>query len=77
MTDDEHAQLLALRKRLAARSSEAHAKCRFYEAAIWRAKANGVAQVIAKFKSETQRRLRIETAREKRRLAKKRKAVTR
>ena len=70
MTDDEYRELMSLRKRLAARASELTAQGQFYQAAIWRAKATGVAMVIRKFPSESKRKLKIENSRRKRLVAK-------
>ena len=70
MTDDEYGQLLNLRKRLAARAQELTAQSQFFQAAIWRAKATGVAMVIRKFPSESKRKNKIENSRRKRLVAK-------
>ena len=70
MTDDEYGYLLNLRKQLAARASELTAQGQFFQAAIWRAKATGVAMVIRKFPSESKRKNKIENSRRKRLVAK-------
>ena len=76
MTDDEYAQLLEMRRRLAARARELNRQGQFYQAAIWRAKATGVAMVIRKFPSQSRRIAKIEDARRKRLMAKSQKART-